>query len=219
MFTMRFLWLALLIGAAFVRGAETNSPVQPLGEGRFTIGLVTLDASNRTAIFPAAVCLREETVEYVSVHKTGKTHESIFRTEARPQDIHVAMLQLGAKSVMTNSFGVDGKETPLGSAVTVSASWNHAGAHLQYLVEDLVIDRETTNSLAHVGWIYNGSNFSENAFTAERDGSILSLHIDPDALINNPRPGRTNDDLYIPNAARLPPIGTPVEIVIRLRQH
>ena len=67
-------------------------------------------------------------------------------------------------------------------------------------------------------WIYNGSNFSEDAFTAERDGSILSLHIDPDALINNARPGRTNDDLHLPNSAKLPPLGTPVEITIRLSQ-
>jgi hypothetical protein len=218
MFKTHCSYVALLLFAMMVRGAETNSPVQSLGQGRFVVGLVNLDASNRTATFPASVCLREETVEYAIVHKTGKTHESIFRTDARPQDIQLALLLLGAKPVMTNSFGADGKAAPLGSPVTVFASWSHLGVHPQYPVEDLIIDRDTTNSLAHGGWIYNGSNFSEGAFTAERDGSILSLHIDADALINNPRPGRTNDDLHIPHAAKLPPIGTPVEITIRLNQ-
>ena len=210
--------LALLLLAITARGAETNSPVQSLGQGRFAIGLVSLEVSNRTARFPAAVCLREETVEYALVHRTGKTHESIFRTDARPQDIHLALLLLGAKPVMTNSFGADGKAAPVGSAVTVSASWTHRGVHIQYLIEELILDRTTTNVLVPGGWIYNGSTFSEGTFTAERDGSLLSLHIDPDALINNPRPGRTNDDLHLPNAAKLPPLGTPVEITIRLSQ-
>jgi len=218
MFKTHCLWLVLWLFAMVACSVDTNAPVQPLGGGSFAIGLVTLDASNHTARFPASVCLREETVEYAIVHKTGKTHESIFRTEARPQDIHLALLLLGAKPVMTNSFGADGQAPPMGSAVTVSASWDHLGVHPQYPIEDLVIDRETTNSLTHGGWIYNGSNFSEGAFTAGRDGSILSLHIDPDALMNNPRPGRTNDDLHIPCAAKLPPIGTPVEITIRLNQ-
>ncbi len=210
--------LLLLLFALLARGAETNSPVVSLGQGRLAIGLVTLDGSNRTARFSAAVCLREETVEYALVHQTGKTHESVFRTDAHPRDIHLALLLLGAKPVLTNSFGADGQGPPLGSAVTVSVTWNHGGLQPQYAIEDLILDRETTNSMSPGGWIYNGSNFSEGVFTAGRDGSILSLHIDPDALINNPRPGRARDDLHVPNAARLPPTGTPVVITIRMIQ-
>ena len=84
-------------------------------------------------------------------------------------------------------------------------------------VEDVVLNKETTNTLARGAWIYNGSNFSEGMFTAQRDGSIVSIRIDPDALINNPRPGRENDDLYRPHAEKLPPIGTAVVITIRLK--
>ena len=84
--------------------------------------------------------------------------------------------------------------------------------------EDLVLNRETKATATRGPWIYNGSNFSEGAFTAERDGSIISIHIDADALINNPRPGRENDDLHVPNAAKLPPLGTAVEIRIHLER-
>ena len=208
----------LLFTAHALYGAETNAPVLSLGRGLFRVGQVTIDSSNRTARFPAAVQLREETIEYAVVHKTGKTHESIFRTEAQPQDVQVAMLLLGARFVMTNSFGSDGRALPKGERIWVEASWTNGNTRMSAPIEDLVLNKETGQTLARGEWIYNGSNFSEGAFTAQRDGSIISIHIDPDALANNPRPGRENDDLYRPNAEKLPAMGTPVEITIRLEK-
>ncbi|HTD68699.1 MAG TPA: YdjY domain-containing protein [Candidatus Limnocylindria bacterium] len=196
--------------------AETNVPVRALGDGLFQVGLVQLDKNSRVASFPAVMNMREEITEYIVVHKTGKTHESIFRTDARPQDVHVAMLLLGVKPVMTNMFGADGKGFPSGDKVFVKVSWINNGTRIEYATEDLVLNRQTKEPMARGEWIYNESNFSEGAFTAQRDGSIISTHIDPDALINNPRPGRENDDLFAPNTGKLPAIGTPVEITIRL---
>jgi hypothetical protein len=210
--------VVLLLATVALSGAETNAPVRSLGGGLYRVGLVTIDSSNRTVRFPAAVQLREETVEYAIVHKTGKTHESILRTEALPQDVQVAMLLLGAKFVMTNSFGNDGRALPRGEKIWVEASWTNSNTRISAPIEDLVLNKETGQSLSRGEWIYNGSNFSEGAFTAQRDGSILSIHIDPDALANNPRPGRENDDLYRPNAEKLPPMGTTVEITIRLEK-
>ena len=208
---------ALLLGFAIARAGETNLPVQALGGGWFRVGEVTIDQSNRVARFPATMNLREETVEYAVVHKTGKTHESIFRTDARPQDVHMAMLLLRVKATMTNRFGLDGKGLPPGEKVWIEAGWTNDGARVEFPIEKLVMNKQTGQPLTRGEWIYNGSNFSEGAFTAQRDGSIVSIHIDPDALINNPRPGRENDDLYAPDAKTLPAIGARIDIVIRLK--
>jgi len=216
MLSVRCAILWFLFCIAIARGNETNLPVRALGSDLFQVGQVTLNKSNRTVTFPASVNLRDETVEYAVVHKTGKTHESIFKTDARPRDIHVAVLLLGVKPVMTNSFGADGKGPPPGDKVFIEVSWTNNGARVSCAIEDLVLNRETRKTLGRGAWIYNGSNFSEGAFTAQRDGSIVSIHIDPDALMNNPRPGRENDDLHVPNAAELPAIGAPVEITIKL---
>lgn len=204
------------MSAAGCMALETNRPAPRPDGGSVQVGLVALNQTNRSISFPVAVNLREETVEYAVVHKAGKTHESMFRTEARPQDIHVAMLLLGAKPAMTNFFGADGRASPTGSLVSVEVEWSNRGVPSRCPLEDLVLDRQTTNSLPRGDWIYNGSNFSEGMFTAERDGSIISLHSDADALVNNPRPGRTNDDLHLPFAAKLPPMGTPAIITIKL---
>ena len=204
-------WLA---GVGVLWGAEPPAAVRSLGQGRFQIGLVTFDKTNRTVTFPAVVHLREATVEYIVVHKTGKTHESVLTTEAQPQDVHLALLLLGCRAAETNRFGEDGLAPPPGERVSITASWTNAAALTNCPIEDLVLDKETGHPPVRGPWTFNGSNFSEGLFTAQRDGSILSLHIDPDALLNNPRPGRRNDDLHRPNAVLLPDTGAAVTITI-----
>lgn len=217
MFKVQSSVLVLLLAVRLLVAAETNAPVRALGGGRFAIGLVTLDQQERRVRFPATVNLREETVEYVVVHKAGKTHESIFRTEARPQDIHLAMLLLDARTVMTNRFDAEGKALLEGSEIEIEVAWRDLFSDHRARAEELVLNKETGEAMARGVWIYNGSNFSEGMFTAQRDGSIVSIHIDPDALSNNPRPGRENDDLYRPHAERLPPMGTRVEVTIQIK--
>jgi hypothetical protein len=210
-----FILLAAWLGAfpdCTLGNNATNPAIRSVGGGRFEIGHVSLDKVNRTVSFPASVNLRDATVEYAVVHTSGKTHESVFSTDARPHDIHLALLLLGARPVVTNFFGADGKATPLGEKVWINVHWTNGSCAL----EDLVVDRETGKPMTRGDWIFNGSNFSEGASTAQRDGSIVSIHIDPDALIDNPRPGRENDDLHLPHAAKLPPVGTPAEIRIYL---
>ena len=216
MFKVQSSVLVLWLAAWSLAAEETNAPVRALGGGRFAIGLVTLEQAERRVRFPATVNLREETVEYVVVHKTGKAHESIFRTDARPQDIHLALLLLDARPVMTNRFGADGRARPEGSRIEIEVAWRDLFSEQQWRAEDLVLNKETGEALARGVWIYNGSNFSEDVFTAQRDGSIVSIHIDPDALSNNPQPGWENDDLYRPHAERLPPTGTQVEVTMKL---
>ena len=65
-------------------------------------------------------------------------------------------------------------------------------------------------------WVYNGSRIVEGTFLAQRDGSVVSIIRDPDALINNPRPGRENDEIWQVNTNLVPPLNTPVELLIQL---
>jgi len=200
-----------------VTNISTNVVLRSLGDGVFQFGGVRLNKRERSVSFDAvANIVSDLAVEYALVHKIGKTHETMFRTDVRAQEIHVAMLLLGAKPAMTNMFSSDLSVAPPGDPVTIEVSWKARGKPIRHALEDLVVNRETGKPLSKGAWIYNGSNFSEGMFTAQRDGSIISIHIDPDALINNPRPGRENDDLHIPNTSLLPPTGAMVEFTIRL---
>ena len=66
-------------------------------------------------------------------------------------------------------------------------------------------------------WMYNGSRLIEGRFQADQSGSLVSIIRDPDALINNPGARRDNDEIHVPNAAKLPKLQTPVRVVMRVR--
>ncbi len=197
----------------------TNSPapqfVQTAPE-MFALGQVQIDKTRRSVTFPVKVNQRDGVIEYAIVHTKGKTHESLLTTTVEPQHIHVALLLLGVKAANTNSFPENLKLPPPGEAVTIEVSWKTAGQETRRRLEELVQERETKKPMARGPWIYNGSHIFEKTFIAQRDGSIVATRIDPDALVNNPRLGRENEELYGVNPDALPPEDAAVSVTIQL---
>ena len=195
---------------------STNAVVRQVGPGLFEIGLVKLDQKRRTVTLPAFVNLREGVIEYVLVHSNGKTHESILRTDAQPQHIHLAMILLGARGSQTNDFSADPTDALPGDVITADVQWSLGRRGKSVAVEELVYDRRLRSALRRGRWIYTGSRLRDDGFAAQADGSIISLITDPDALVNNPRPGREDDDNWLAKAKRLPEFNEPVQVILTL---
>ena len=65
-------------------------------------------------------------------------------------------------------------------------------------------------------WIYNGSFQFENIFVAQETGSIISVIADPEALINNPRDRRDDDENWIVNSKVVPAAEMLVTVTIKV---
>jgi hypothetical protein len=198
-------------------GALTNFAVRELAPGKFVIGKVRFDKKSQTVSFPAVVNFREGPIEYLVVTTGGKIHESVFRTEADPQHIHLAMLLLGASGAGTNALPEDPLKSLPGQKVRIEVRWQAEGKDRQRAGEEFVRDRKARRAMSKGDWIYNGSRIRADGFAAQQDGSIVSLITDPDALINNPRPGREDDDNWLAIAKALPPLETPVTVTLQLQ--
>lgn len=194
----------------------TNLSVRQITPTVLEIGLVRLDQQHRTVTVPAFVNQREGPIEYVLVTSRGKTHESLLRTDAEAHHIHVAMLLLGAAGARTNDLPLDAAQPLLGDSVTVAVHWKNGSRARSLPAEELVLDRKRRAVLAKGPWIYTGSRLREDGFAAQFDGSIISLITDPDALINNPRPSREDDDSFLGKGKKLPEFNAPVKVVITL---
>lgn len=194
----------------------TNLPIKAVAPGVFELGLVRMDKQQRSVSLPAFVNLREGVIEYLLVTSNGKTHESVLRTDAEPYHIHVALLLLGARGAGTNSLPLDPALALPGESVTVEVVWKKKKKEIRARAETLVFDRKRKQSLSKGDWIYNGSRLREGGFAAQSDGSIVALITDPDALVNNPRPGREDDDAWLAKAKNLPAFNEPVQVVITL---
>jgi hypothetical protein len=207
----------LILALAVAASAQTNTPhIRQLSAGIFQIGKVRLDKAARSVTFPAVVNMTEAIVEYVVVTGQGKVHESLLRTDAVPKDVHVAMLLLDARGSGTNMVPANPLKPIPGDPVSIEVSWMEQGKTKHVPAEKLIFNTETKTNLSSGPWIYNGSLVENGTFMADPEGSIVSLIIDPFALVNNPRPGRDNDDLCEVDSKAVPPLDTPVEVRITL---
>ena len=187
--------------------------IEKQADGTLRIGRVTVNTSERTISFPAAVNAHTGLIEYALVTKTGKVHESLLNTDIAPLDLHVAALLL-------NLAG--SHESAVSPRVLIEVEWETNGPRRRELLEDMIklakdgqFGREGT-TLAAVGWNYAGSYLQAGTLAADREGSIISLIGDPVALIGNPRPSRMDDKVHVPNPARMPSLGMPVSVRLRL---
>jgi hypothetical protein len=189
--------------------SPSDSPLKEIEPGVFALGEIRLDKQAGSIQFPAAVNMREGMVEYWLVGSGGKLHESVLRTELEPYQIHVAMLLLGIKSAQP-------PDLLSGDNIQIRVSWHADDQKIQRTAEELVTNLQTGQTMSPGPWNYTGSRMIDSVFVAQRDRSIVSIIEDPDALVNNPRPGRDNDEIWEANPASVPPVGTPVLVTVQL---
>ena len=100
--------------------------------------------------------------------------------------------------------------------MSVEVSWRVGNRETRRPLEEFIVLGSHHRAPSRGPWVYNGSYLARRNFAAQRDGSIISVHIDPDALVNNPRSGRENDELHQVNSSVLPPDDVPLEITLKL---
>lgn len=196
---------------------STNLPLKNIAPGIFELGKVRFDKNKGEITFPGAVNMDRGPIEYALVHSTGKVHESLLRTDVEPYQIHVARLLAGTNGMAAKSVPSTEEELK-GDRVIIQARWKSNAEETSLRIEDLIFNSESNSVMSRGPWIYTGSRFLDGTFLAQRDGSLVAIMSDPDALINNPRPGRENDKIWQVNSVKMAPVGTPVEITIQLEK-
>ena len=196
---------------------KSQNLVQPAGQGKFQIGKVILDSRKRKVSFPAQVNLRDALIEYAVVGKTGKRHEALLMTKADPVHIHLAMLLLGNKTPPRKSKNKD-NPLPPGQAIDILISWQQNGKEQTRRLEDWIIVGENKLPARKGKWIYNGARIENGQFTASANQSIVALILDVHALVNNPRTGNENDEIWFPNETQIPSLGTKVQVIFQLEK-
>lgn len=195
--------------------------VEELGNGKFRLGKIDFDQKAREISFAAKVNMNVGYLEYMIVNEAiGKVHESLLTTEASPLNLNVVLLLLGYQP--SSALKDQKEDTALGpvakASIDVNVQWKDSkgkaqSAPIESWVLNLALDAPA--QLGH--WLYTGSNVDESGgFAAETDGSIIAVYRDHRALINNPREGKTSDEIWKPAPQHgLPAKETPVTVIFR----
>ena len=214
--------LAAMAGDAPPSAKPTVRQVSP---GIYEVGKVRLDQKALSISFPGKLNMKRGLLEYLLVNPKGSAHESLLATDVGANDIHVAMLLLGAKG---GAITADAPPAQLdaqyfrtapkltGDTVFITVKWKEKDVEKSAPIEDWLFNETDRKAIEHGPWIYNGSMLYEGHFLAQDEGNLIALVTNPTALINNPRKGNDNDQMWNVNETATPGANTPVEIIFRL---
>jgi len=228
-----YVFTFLACAAVLLAGAQAqNEPPPPnpimreVSPGVYEVGQLRLDQNARAVTFPGILNMNIGNLEYLLVTNLGATHESLLETDVTPSDLHFAMLLLGAKGSGDQNGEIPPgqidakylKTAPKlkGDDISITVNWKEDGVDKTAPVEDWIINTTTKKAADRGPWTYNGSMFNNGHFLAQIEGAHAALVTYPAALINNPRKGNDNDQIWIVNTKAVPAVNTPVEIVITL---
>ena len=211
-----------------------DAPLKQISRNVFQLGTVRLDKNLKTVQFPARFILKDGVIEYLLVNVRGKSYESLLETDTEPYYIHLAMLLIGAKgapqtpallNAPSQAFHVNRpagatNSPPLpaivGDPVSIELAWQTTDGPKKLWAEDCILNLATKTNASRGSWTYNGSRVYDGTFVAQREGSIVAMIDDIDAMVNNPRPGSDNDQIWQINSNVVPPTNTVVEVTLKL---
>lgn len=204
---------------------DPKKAIQRIEGDRYKCGSIEFDQKTREIRIPCKLNMREGPLEYVLVHESGKVHESLLSTAARPLELNIVLLLLNwKKSEVFFDFsnadrgGVPVKKAknPPASQVEVHVAWkDKEGKDQTCRVEQWMHQIEKRAKVTEVPWIYTGSIIMpDGRWLAEETGSIMALYVDPGSMFNNPREGNDLDDVWIADPG-VPEKETPVTVIFK----
>jgi hypothetical protein len=207
---------------------KTRERLKKVGEQEYELGEIKFNSTTREIRVPCKVNMTEGLLEYVVVHEHGKTHESLLSTSISPLELNVAMLltnyephikeaaqYLKEPRPMTTHLMSLPMERPGANQIEVAVEWKDAAGGTQTApVTRWIKEKNSTVSREKTHWTYTGSMVSQTGFAAQFDGSIMAIYFDLIALINFPVKENNDDDRWEVATAVVPPIDTPVTLVI-----
>ncbi|MEM1443046.1 MAG: YdjY domain-containing protein, partial [Verrucomicrobiota bacterium] len=153
-----------------------RAAVTQIGDYRYRIGEIEIDAKTREISFPVVVNMREGgPIEYILVHEHGKVHESILTTSISPLNLNVALKLLKFKEGYGDVFNIllppellekeGGTEDERGDGFFFG--FVPEGKTAAIPAEDLILDGILGESMKADPWVYTGSKIEGGLFMAE----------------------------------------------------
>lgn len=181
-----------------------------------------VDKKHHEVVMKGKIAVREGNLEMLACPEGTKEHESIVAVDTKARPVHAALLALGAKTGHPSRYdSKTEKFTPAsGTEIDVFIRWSDDKGKHEARGQDWVRNIKTHKSLEYP-WVFGGSileteDNGEKYYQADY-GDFICVSNFPTAMMDLPidSPKAWSDHLFEPYTERIPPRGTPVELVLK----
>jgi hypothetical protein len=181
-----------------------------------------VQGDKRRVILKGEVCLREgPQLEGLICRKMTKEHEYVLHVDVDASKVHAALIAAGAKPGSPVKF--EPRYTPAhGSTIKITLEYQKDGKLFRVPAQEWVLDGKTNKALQD-DWVFGGSMLVPDPEDSKKPPIYLANHGDvvcvcnmESAMLDLPvrSPKKFEDRVYKPFTERIPPLDTPVDIIL-----
>jgi hypothetical protein len=203
------------------RPAPPVGELKPLGKDRYQIGRIVVDKKAGRFTVPGRVHVMGQPLEYFATTPGGmKEYETLLEADTTGSEFNLACILLGLERDPKQGPFYQFSEAPLvGPKVLVSIAWQDGGKRREISAAEALLDPKGDVRPESVEWVYTGSLSMppDGQFAADITGTLIGFVHDANSIIESVLGlGIGAYGSVSGNAAVLPPVGTPVELVVQL---
>lgn len=205
-------------------GSSSAPPVgemKPLGRDRYQIGNIVLDKRARRFTVPGRVHVLGRPLEYLATSPRGmKEYEALLELDATGSEFNLACILLGLERDPQQAPLYQFSRPPVaGPRVEVSVGWLEGRKRRQLSAAEALLDPTGPVKPESVAWVYTGSipTMQDGRFAADVTGTLIGFVHDANSIIESVEGlGIGAYGSISGNVALLPPVGTPIELIIEV---
>lgn len=191
---------------------------------------LVVDREKRTIIVPAKVAPRKiddpryqeiyplEVIATYPFPKGKKAHETLITLDVKPSEVHKALESLGLKPGKPARTAED---TQTGPAVRLFLDLAPGKGGRRIPVEQLLVDRKTGKPIPKVKWLFTGSVMTRTdpdkpeVYGADEAGTLIAIFpVTAETVFQSSLSLKDEKYVKLEASPKLPPVGTPVNLVI-----
>jgi hypothetical protein len=196
--------------------------LKPLGKDRYQIGRIVVDKKAGRFSVPGRVLVLDRPLEYLATTPKGmKDYETLLEVDATGSEFNLACILLGLERDPRQGPFYQFSEAPLvGPKVLVSIAWQDGNKRREISAAEALLDPKGDVRPESVEWVYTGSLSMppDGQFAADITGTLIGFVHDANSIIESVAGlGIGAYGSVSGNAALLPPVGAPIELIVQLR--
>ena len=180
---------------------------------------VWLDREKAEVVVGGEIALQRGQIEFFACPRRTKEHESVVAVDATARLVHAGLLAIGLEAGEPVQFAPEYRAAR-GPHVRVEVRWtDEAGQQQRILAQEWIRDTRTGKAMA-AEWVFAGSSFWKDEATGEQyyqadGGDLVCVSNFPTATLDLTISSSQSNEALLFEAfdTRIPPRGTPVELV------
>ena len=202
--------------------------VRQVGPHRYAVGRLLVDLERQAIRCPGRINMAKGgPIELLACVPGGKVHESVLVLDAEPLHLQLALLLLGLEpgrnpAVQYPAGAPESSREP-GDMVELYIEWSESaggqesGARIvRRRADELLYNVRSRRPMGETLWVFTGSRWVEGRFAADMEGSLIATYRDQLPILELSLEEVNDDIWYEANEGMVPPVGTEVELIIRV---